>query len=136
MLPRASSPLLAALAPTDALYFVHSYRVASSPSLAEWTLCETEYGESFVSGVTRGNVSAVQFHPEKSGAAGLLLLSPAGLQRCCPDSVPDPAAARALWRALCRTDPDTGKTRGYLLLSARKPGAPWPQTSRPPTAHR
>ncbi|EOD34991.1 hypothetical protein EMIHUDRAFT_43058, partial [Emiliania huxleyi CCMP1516] len=31
---------------------------------------------------------------------------------------------RALWRALCRTDPDTGKTRGYLLLSARKPGAP------------
>jgi len=43
---------------------------------------------------------------------------------------------RALWRALCRTDPDTGKTRGYLLLSARKPGAPWPQTSRPPTAHR
>mgnify|MGYP001500224710 CR=1 FL=1 len=45
-------------------------------------------------------------------------------------------ALRALWRALCRTDPDTGKTRGYLLLSARKPGAPWPQTSRPPTAHR
>jgi len=48
--------------------------VASCPELAGWTLCETEYGETFVSGVARGNVAAVQFHPEKSGAAGLAVL--------------------------------------------------------------
>lgn len=58
----------------DKLYFVHSYRAAPSPENAEWQLAETDYGEPFLSAVQRGRVSAVQFHPEKSGAAGLKLL--------------------------------------------------------------
>ena len=42
ILPKKHSPLLASLSPEDALYFVHSYRVATSPQLAGWTLCETK----------------------------------------------------------------------------------------------
>ena len=34
----------------------------------------TEYGVPFASAVRRGNICGVQFHPEKSGAAGLSVL--------------------------------------------------------------
>ena len=53
-------------------YFVHSYHAADvAPDCVE-TVCE--YGCEFVSSVNRGNVFGVQFHPEKSGEAGLELL--------------------------------------------------------------
>ena len=38
------------------------------------TLATTEYGETFASAVQQGNVLGVQFHPEKSQAAGLRLI--------------------------------------------------------------
>jgi glutamine amidotransferase len=54
-------------------YFVHSYFVApEDPALIAG---KTEYCTPFTSAVARGNVFAVQFHPEKSGAQGLRLLS-------------------------------------------------------------
>lgn len=60
-------------------YFVHSYRVAYDPALhatAEWVHSVAQYGrELFVATVRKDNVFAVQFHPEKSGPAGLSLLS-------------------------------------------------------------
>lgn len=57
-------------------YFVHSFRVAYDESIAPWTLTTTQYGsETFVSSIQRGNVFATQFHPEKSGQAGLNLLA-------------------------------------------------------------
>lgn len=53
-------------------YFVHSYHASDvAPECVE-TVCE--YGYEFVSSVNRDNVFGVQFHPEKSGAAGLTLL--------------------------------------------------------------
>lgn len=59
-------------------YFVHSYRAAYDPAnvaAAEWAHSTTQYGtEAFVSTICKGNVFATQFHPEKSGQAGLLLL--------------------------------------------------------------
>ncbi|KAI9208621.1 uncharacterized protein BJ171DRAFT_561194 [Polychytrium aggregatum] len=56
-------------------YFVHSYAVPYAESLADWAYSLTKYGdELFVSSVRRGNVFATQFHPEKSGYAGLKLL--------------------------------------------------------------
>jgi imidazole glycerol-phosphate synthase len=58
----------------DKLYFVHSYRAIPRPENADWILATTDYGKPFVSAVQRGRVAAVQFHPEKSGAAGLKLL--------------------------------------------------------------
>jgi glutamine amidotransferase/cyclase len=56
------------------LYFVHSYHAERTAENADWVLAETDYGEPFVSAVQRGAVTAVQFHPEKSGAVGLEVL--------------------------------------------------------------
>ncbi|NIM46090.1 MAG: imidazole glycerol phosphate synthase subunit HisF [Nitrososphaeria archaeon] len=58
----------------EKLYFVHSYHPVPDERDSEWILTTTDYGGEFVSGVQRGNVSAVQFHPEKSGPAGLRIL--------------------------------------------------------------
>ncbi|TPX34910.1 hypothetical protein SmJEL517_g02609 [Synchytrium microbalum] len=53
-------------------YFVHSFAVMSTPATKEWEMGTTTYGnETFVSVMRRGNVFATQFHPEKSGYAGL-----------------------------------------------------------------
>ena len=53
-------------------YFVHSYYVQPRDvSVAQAT---SDYPQSFVCAVARGNLFAVQFHPEKSAAAGLRLL--------------------------------------------------------------
>lgn len=53
-------------------YFVHSYY--PEPSEPKHVVCRTEYGLSFASGVAFRNLVAVQFHPEKSGPAGLGLI--------------------------------------------------------------
>jgi imidazole glycerol-phosphate synthase len=58
-------------------YFVHSYRATYDPDspLSDWTYTTTQYGqEVFVSSINQGNIFATQFHPEKSGPAGLRLL--------------------------------------------------------------
>lgn len=54
-------------------YFVHSYYVAPRDSSVIAT--ETDYSVPFCSSVCRDNLFAVQFHPEKSQAAGLRLLA-------------------------------------------------------------
>ena len=53
-------------------YFVHSFYCEAGE--ASDVLGETEYGLNYPSVVARGNVCGVQFHPEKSQAAGLRLL--------------------------------------------------------------
>jgi glutamine amidotransferase/cyclase len=58
----------------EKLYFVHSYRASIADVGPDWLLSTTDYGESFVSSVEKGNVTAFQFHPEKSGEAGLNIL--------------------------------------------------------------
>lgn len=53
-------------------YFVHSYY--PQPSDPAMVIAQTEYGDvTFASVVGRDNVIATQFHPEKSGRAGLRL---------------------------------------------------------------
>ena len=54
-------------------YFVHSYFV--EPGIAGLAAGRSFYGLPFTCAVARDNVFAVQFHPEKSQAAGLQLLS-------------------------------------------------------------
>lgn len=68
-----ASPLFAGLPENPYVYFVHSYHaVPDDPSLiTAWT----EYGGRVTAAVGRGNVHAVQFHPEKSGDAGLKILA-------------------------------------------------------------
>jgi glutamine amidotransferase/cyclase len=58
----------------EKLYFVHSFRATVSDENRDWVLTSTDYGSEFISGVQKGNVAAFQFHPEKSGDAGLGIL--------------------------------------------------------------
>jgi glutamine amidotransferase/cyclase len=53
------------------VYFVHSYRATPSDKNADWVLATTCYGDDFISAVQKGETYATQFHPEKSGGAGL-----------------------------------------------------------------
>ncbi len=68
--PRAGSRLLEGIAPGEFVYFTHAYK---APVTAD-TAAVTEYMEPFAAAVERGNVMGVQFHPEKSGEAGLKIL--------------------------------------------------------------
>jgi glutamine amidotransferase len=74
-----SSPLLADLPERCAFYHVHSF--APAPAHEEDVLGIADYGAPFVSAVQRDCFYGVQFHPEKSSAAGLRLL--ANFTRIC-----------------------------------------------------
>jgi glutamine amidotransferase len=52
-------------------YFVHSYAARETDAPVVVT---AEHGERFVAAVESGSVSGTQFHPEKSGDAGIALL--------------------------------------------------------------
>jgi imidazole glycerol phosphate synthase glutamine amidotransferase subunit len=67
-----SLPLWRGLGSESSFYFVHSY--FPKPENSSIAACRTEYAGEFVSGVVAENLVAVQFHPEKSQAAGLTLL--------------------------------------------------------------
>ncbi|KAL1537782.1 Imidazole glycerol phosphate synthase hisHF, chloroplastic [Salvia divinorum] len=56
------------------VYFVHSYRATPSDDNKEWISSTCNYDSDFIASIRRGNVHAVQFHPEKSGEAGLSVL--------------------------------------------------------------
>lgn len=65
------TPLFEGIAEGTRFYFVHSYRAACAD---EFACAKTEYYIEYPSAIWRGNVYGVQFHPEKSGDAGLKLL--------------------------------------------------------------
>lgn len=68
----AEHPLWHNLADGERFYFVHSYyaEAEGNPDMCG----RTHYGVDLAAAVTRGNIFAVQFHPEKSHRAGLQLL--------------------------------------------------------------
>ncbi|KAG6058451.1 hypothetical protein E4U32_004604 [Claviceps aff. humidiphila group G2b] len=63
------------LRPDSKYYYVHTYRMPYIKGELEsqgWTVATGTYGtETFVGAVAKGNIYATQFHPEKSGVAGL-----------------------------------------------------------------
>jgi glutamine amidotransferase/cyclase len=62
------------LRPHSKYYYVHSY-ARPVEGLEGWDLATAKYGdEEFVGAISRGNIMATQFHPEKSGYAGLAVL--------------------------------------------------------------
>ncbi|MEE2871129.1 glutamine amidotransferase subunit hisH [Alcanivorax sp. MD8A] len=65
-------PMWAGIADNARFYFVHSYCATDVPESEVAGYCD--YGRRFAAAVTRDNVFAVQFHPEKSADAGLTLL--------------------------------------------------------------
>lgn len=65
------TPLFDGIEEGTQFYFVHSYRADCADAFA---CAKTEYFVTYPSAVFAGNVFGVQFHPEKSGAAGLRLL--------------------------------------------------------------
>ncbi|NBU26234.1 MAG: imidazole glycerol phosphate synthase subunit HisH [Gammaproteobacteria bacterium] len=67
-------PLLAGLGADDWVYFVHGYHVPAEDADAA-LLARTDYGVPVTAAVRRGNFMGVQFHPERSGAAGARLLA-------------------------------------------------------------
>ncbi|MFV0412905.1 MAG: imidazole glycerol phosphate synthase subunit HisH [Oscillospiraceae bacterium] len=70
-LVRPQSPLFKYTAEGDSMYYVHSfYATGCKPS----TIATSEYGIAVTGAVQHGNVFGTQFHPEKSGKAGLAML--------------------------------------------------------------
>jgi len=64
----------------ERFYFVHSYAATKfeldvMPPFVPPTLTVAHHGEDFLAAVENGPLSTTQFHPEKSGQAGLKLLS-------------------------------------------------------------
>ncbi len=63
----------------ELFYFVHSYAAKEftlqvDPPFIAPVVSFAEYGEKFIAAVENGPLSGVQFHPEKSGEAGITLL--------------------------------------------------------------
>jgi imidazole glycerol phosphate synthase glutamine amidotransferase subunit len=67
---RQTGGLLRGIEEGSFVYFCHSYY---APVTAE-TSAVTDYGVSYAAAIERGNLCAVQFHPEKSGEVGLRVL--------------------------------------------------------------
>jgi len=67
------SSLLRNITANSYFYFVHSYYCA--PTNSEIVTGETDYDGQFCSIYEQDGIAGVQFHPEKSGEAGLTLLS-------------------------------------------------------------
>jgi glutamine amidotransferase len=68
---RRPSRLMAGVNSGTQVYFTHSY----AAPVCDDTAAVCEYGRPFSAAVERGHVAAVQFHPEKSGPAGLQILN-------------------------------------------------------------
>lgn len=68
---RQRSKILAGIADGTQVYFTHSY----APPITRAAVATTEHGIRFASVVEDGGLHGVQFHPEKSGDAGLRILS-------------------------------------------------------------
>jgi len=65
-------PLFEGLDRREHFYFLHSYRVHTN---AEHLIASVDYGGPMPAAVRAGRRAAVQFHPEKSGRAGLVVLA-------------------------------------------------------------
>ena len=72
VMPLKENRLLDGLPKGSYMYFVHSFYVKAAERADVSAI--SEYGLIFDAAVERGNIFGCQFHPEKSGAAGLVIL--------------------------------------------------------------
>jgi glutamine amidotransferase len=66
-------PLLSGLERDPDFYFLHSYHMRCNESAS--VIGESDHGGNFVAALAKENIFATQFHPEKSQATGLTILS-------------------------------------------------------------
>ena len=93
---RPKSLLFAGIPPETYFYYIHSYYC--KPKNDEYTAATAEYYQKYCAAVESGNLAAVQFHPEKSGAAGMRLLENwvnHAVRQKCGGSVTDRSEAAA-----------------------------------------
>jgi len=69
----SQTPLFSNVSQDSYVYFVHSYHAV--PNDSSIITAVTDYGGSVTAAVGRGNVQAVQFHPEKSSSVGMKILA-------------------------------------------------------------
>jgi glutamine amidotransferase len=86
------SSMLAGLGEEPWVYFVHSF----APQITEDVVATCDYGGEVVAAAERGCVWGTQFHPEKSGAAGLAVLGNF-VKVCSAEERTTTAADRATW---------------------------------------
>ncbi|CAK7200095.1 Histidine biosynthesis bifunctional protein hisB [Sporothrix eucalyptigena] len=98
--------------PASKYYYVHSYKYTYTPGELEsqgWSVATATYGgETFVGAVARGNVVATQFHPEKSGVAGLRMI------RAFLDGSGAKSLGEAVQASLSETPAASGLTRRVI----------------------
>lgn len=70
---KQNSRLLQSISPDAYFYFAHSYAALPAPA-SDNCVASCTHGAEFIAVVEQRNIYAVQFHPEKSGAAGAQLL--------------------------------------------------------------
>jgi glutamine amidotransferase len=69
----SGQPVLAGVAEDTPMYFTHSFAIF--PERDADVIAWADHGGRFPAAVARGNMAGVQFHPEKSQAAGISLLA-------------------------------------------------------------
>ncbi len=69
---RKSNPLLDGVKDESWVYFVHSYRV--KPKNYDVVAADSDYGIEVPAVISKGNLYGTQFHPEKSGKIGSLMI--------------------------------------------------------------
>ncbi|MEM2785805.1 MAG: imidazole glycerol phosphate synthase subunit HisH [Candidatus Nitrosotenuis sp.] len=69
---KKSNPLLEGVPDSSWVYFVHSYRV--KPKNPDIIVADSDYDIAVPAVVNKGNLFGTQFHPEKSGKVGSLML--------------------------------------------------------------
>lgn len=79
--PGSHSGMFASFAEAPWFYFVHSYAPVPAPLAEDVVVATCDYGGRVVAAIERGSCWGTQFHPEKSGRAGLRLLK-AFVDRC------------------------------------------------------
>lgn len=67
----SGNPLYEGVKEGDYVYYVHSYHVPVCP----WTIAQTEYVNTYSASLHKDNFWATQFHPEKSGSVGEMIIA-------------------------------------------------------------
>ena len=129
--PGAPNGLLGGLPASPWVYFVHSF----APELSAHTVATCDYGGTVAAAAERGPVWGTQFHPEKSGAAGLAMLG--NFVAACGALTADAVSgAMELFPAIDLRDGGPCASSRVTSPASATTGTPWPWPAATPPAGR